>query len=78
MQGDNRRRDSNIFLHPAALLIAVVATAFFKSTEARALTEEHKAGGEIVVAVPRLEPETVRCLRVRVTKLSLWTPPKMP
>jgi hypothetical protein len=38
MPGDNRRQGSNIFLHPAALLIAVVATAFFKATDARALT----------------------------------------
>ena len=35
---------SNIFLHPAALLIAVVATAFFKSTEARALSDDDKSG----------------------------------
>ena len=41
MRGDNRQ-GSKIFLHPAALLIAVVATAFFKSTEARALSDEQK------------------------------------
>ena len=43
-RGNNGRHGSNIFLHPAALLIAVVATAFFKSTEARALTDDHKSG----------------------------------
>ena len=32
-------RGSNIFLHPAALLTAIVATAFFKATEARALAD---------------------------------------
>ena len=44
-RGDNPRQGSKIFLHPAALLIAVVATAFFKSTEARALADDHKSGG---------------------------------
>ena len=43
-RGNNSRHGSNIFLHPAALLIAVVATAFFKSAEARALTDDHKNG----------------------------------
>ena len=43
-RGNNGGHGSNIFLHPAALLIAVVATAFFKSTEARALTDDHKSG----------------------------------
>src|SRR5262249_50461902 len=32
--------DSNVFLHPAVLLIAVVATAFFKQGEARAATAD--------------------------------------
>ena len=45
MLGQNR--GSNIFLHPAALLVAVVATAFFKSTEARALTDENHKANEI-------------------------------
>ena len=44
MRGNSPGRTSNIFVHPAALLIAVIATAFFKSTEARALTDEHKPG----------------------------------
>jgi hypothetical protein len=35
-------RGSNIYLHPAALLVAIVATAFFKSTEARAFTDNQK------------------------------------
>jgi hypothetical protein len=38
--GSGHRPGSNIFMHPAALLIAVVATAFFKSTEARALASD--------------------------------------
>ena len=46
MRGNSAGQASNIFLHPAALLIAVVATAFFKSTEARALTDEHKSAGD--------------------------------
>ena len=37
-----RLRGSNIYLHPAALLVTIVATAFFKSTEARALTNNQK------------------------------------
>jgi RTX calcium-binding nonapeptide repeat (4 copies) len=37
--GNKRGSPSKIFLHPAALLAAVVATAFFKSSEARALTD---------------------------------------
>jgi hypothetical protein len=37
---------SKIFLHPAAILVAVVATAFFKSTEARALSDDHKAAAD--------------------------------
>jgi hypothetical protein len=52
MRGGNRQ-GSKIFLHPAALLIAVVATAFFKSTEARALSDEHKnpehRGGAVAI-----------------------------
>ena len=43
MLGQNR--GSNIFLHPAALLVAVVATAFIKSSEARALTDENQNPG---------------------------------
>src|SRR5262249_7043157 len=35
----NGASSSKIFVHPAALLAAVVATAFFKSSEARALTD---------------------------------------
>ena len=46
MRGNSAGQASKIFLHPAALLIAVVATAFFKSTEARALTDEHKSAGD--------------------------------
>lgn len=34
--GGGRAASNNVFLHPAALLIAVVATAFFKTGEARA------------------------------------------
>ena len=34
-----RSREGNIFLHPATLLVAVVCTAFFKTSEAQALTE---------------------------------------
>src|SRR5262245_36637541 len=41
--GNKRGSPSKIFLHPAALLAAVVATAFFKSSEARALDSDHKA-----------------------------------
>jgi hypothetical protein len=41
MGGGNHRQGSNIFLHPAALLVAVVATAFFKGTDARALTADN-------------------------------------
>jgi hypothetical protein len=41
MGGSNHRQGSNIFLHPAALLVAVVATAFFKGTDARALTADN-------------------------------------
>jgi hypothetical protein len=44
--GDNNRPPSNIFLHPAALLIAVVATAFFKGTDARALTTHDSDDGK--------------------------------
>jgi hypothetical protein len=37
------RRPSNLFMHPAALLIAVVGTAFFKTSEAKAMDEsDHK------------------------------------
>jgi hypothetical protein len=35
---------SNVFLHPAVLLIAVVATAFFKQSEARAATADSDGG----------------------------------
>src|SRR5262245_56577718 len=42
--GNKGRSPSKVFLHPAALLAAVVATAFFKSSEARALANsDHKA-----------------------------------
>lgn len=34
-----RRRDGNVFMHPAALLIAIVGTAFFKTGEAKAMDE---------------------------------------
>ena len=34
--------NNNIFLHPAALLIAVVATAFFKTNEAKADDGDHR------------------------------------
>ena len=39
------RRPSNLFMHPAALLIAVVGTAFFKTSEAKAMDESdhHKS-----------------------------------
>jgi hypothetical protein len=39
VQAGPNRRNSNIFLHPAALLVAVVATAFLKSGEAQAHSE---------------------------------------
>jgi hypothetical protein len=39
---DGRQRSgSNVFLHPAALLVAVVATAFLKSGEAHAMGTDH-------------------------------------
>jgi hypothetical protein len=42
--GKGGRPGSNIFLHPAALLIAIVATAFFKNGEARAMAaDDHDA-----------------------------------
>ena len=59
MRGNSTGRASKIFLHPAALLIAVVATAFFKSTEARALTDEHKSAGDSRGGVSRPDP-TIR------------------
>lgn len=34
-----RRRDGNVFMHPAALLIAIVGTAFFKTGEAKAMDD---------------------------------------
>src|SRR6516165_368953 len=44
---------SNVFLHPAVLLIAVVATAFFKQSEARAATADSDGGD---AANPRSMP----------------------
>jgi hypothetical protein len=46
MRGAANGQSAKIFLHPAALLIAVVATAFFKTTEARALSDEQKQGSD--------------------------------
>ena len=46
MRGGATGQSAKIFLHPAALLIAVVATAFFKTTEARALSDEQKQGSD--------------------------------
>lgn len=40
------RRPSNLFMHPAALLIAVVGTAFFKTGEAKAMEESDHKGGD--------------------------------
>jgi hypothetical protein len=59
VRGNTRRPGAKIFLHPAALLIAVVATAFFKSAEARALTDEHKAGEGRGGGSAALKSETV-------------------
>src|SRR6516225_7434622 len=42
MRGNIVRPGSNVFVHPAVLLIAIIATAFFKGTEARALTPDSK------------------------------------
>src|SRR5262245_997837 len=47
------RPGSNVFLHPAVLLIAVVATAFFKQSEARAATGDPDGGD---AAHPRSMP----------------------
>src|SRR5262249_15039374 len=44
---------SNVFLHPAVLLIAVVATAFFKQSEARAAAADSDGGD---AANPRSMP----------------------
>jgi len=43
---------SNVFLHPAALLVAVVATAFFKHSEARAATATGEDGSREHLASP--------------------------
>ena len=61
MRGQTTGHSAKIFLHPAALLIAVVATAFFKSTEARALTDEQRPVGETRAAelAPRSENVSV-------------------
>lgn len=37
------RRDGNVFMHPAALLIAIVGTAFFKTGEAKAMDDSKAA-----------------------------------
>src|SRR5262245_42917164 len=39
LRASNGAPSTKIFMHPAALLAGVVATAFFKSSEARALTD---------------------------------------
>jgi hypothetical protein len=46
MRGNKNGQVSKIFLHPAAILVADVATAIFKSTEARALSDDHKAAAD--------------------------------
>lgn len=44
-----RNNGSNVFLHPAALLTAVVATAFFRATEARADVQKSESRGGVPV-----------------------------
>ena len=39
MPGAKGAHGSNVYLHPAALLVAIVATAFFKTSEARAIAD---------------------------------------
>lgn len=43
VQLPERNNGSNIFLHPAALLTAIVATAFFKSAEVRPANEAYRS-----------------------------------
>ena len=57
VQKSGQSRGSNILLHPAALLIAVVAAAFFKGSEAHAFTPDHSKLGENRGG-GRLEPVT--------------------
>jgi len=59
-----RRNNTNIFMHPAALLIAVVGTAFFKTADAKAAeasddhNKERRHGGAspATVAAPISQP----------------------
>ncbi|HYD38513.1 MAG TPA: hypothetical protein VEA60_12925, partial [Allosphingosinicella sp.] len=46
------RRPSNVFMHPAALLIAIVGTAFFKTSEAKADDggERHDGGRRLMLS----------------------------
>jgi hypothetical protein len=41
-----RRNNTNIFMHPAALLIAVVGTAFFKTADAKAAETSSESGDD--------------------------------
>jgi hypothetical protein len=62
-----RRNNTNIFMHPAALLIAVVGTAFFKTADAKAaeLGEDHKSEKRhIAGASPATVPAPVAPLMV--------------
>jgi hypothetical protein len=53
------RRPSNLFMHPAALLIAVVGTAFFKTSEAKAMDDsDHKGDGKRQGGTPLLVTTT--------------------
>jgi hypothetical protein len=48
VRSDNDKKKSNILMHPAAMLIAIIGTAFFKSGDARAddgKGDKGKAGG---------------------------------
>ena len=50
-------RGSNIYLHPAALLVAIVATAFFKSTDARAFAADNQKFNDGRSAGIQIRPE---------------------
>jgi len=56
VQMSGQGRGCKIFLHPVALLVAVVAAAFFKSSEARALTSNHLKMGDTRGEAASVEP----------------------